>query len=122
MNRGSSMNKTTVLIVEDEEVIATDLAAKLDLMGYEVIGTAMAGEKAIEMACGLNPGVVLMDIELKGKIYGIEAAHEMRRQINVPVIFVSAHSDSATLERAKATGPFGYILKPYDERDLFTTI
>jgi PAS domain S-box-containing protein len=116
------MNKTTVLIVEDEAIVAADLAGKLGQLAYEVVGTAAAGEEAVELACRLLPRVVLMDIWLKGSMDGIEAAEAIRRRIDVPVIYLTAHSDSATLTRAKLTEPFGYILKPFEERELATTI
>jgi PAS domain S-box-containing protein len=116
------MDKTTVLIVEDEAIVAADLAGKLRMLGYEVVGTAAEAEEAIELACSLEPSVVLMDIWLKGPMDGIETAEAIRRRLDVPVIYLTAHSDSATLERAKLSGPFGYILKPFEERELSTTI
>lgn len=116
------MSKTTVLIVEDEAIVAADLAAKLRMLGYEVVGTAAEGEKAVELACRLEPQVVLMDIWLKGPMDGIAAAEAIRRRHCAPVIYLTAHSDSATLERAKLSEPFGYILKPFEERELSTAI
>lgn len=116
------MDKTTILIVEDEAIIAADLAGKLGLLGYEVVGTAATGEDAVEMACGLEPQVVLMDIRLKGPMDGIEAAEAITRRHCAAVIYLTAHSDAVTLARAKLSGPFGYILKPFEERELSTTI
>ena len=116
------MSKATVLIVEDEEIVADDLASKLKQLGYAVVGNAAKGEEAVEKACSLKPQVVLMDIMLKGKMDGIEAAETIRRQFDVPIIYLTAHSDPVTLERAKITEPFGYILKPFEERELVTTI
>jgi PAS domain S-box-containing protein len=116
------MEKTTILIVEDEEIVAADLANKLIQLGYEVVGTAARGEEAVETTCRLHPRIVLMDIWLKGKMDGIEAAEAIRSQLDVPIIYLTAHSDAATLARAKITEPFGYILKPFEERDLSTTI
>ncbi len=116
------MNNKTVLIVEDEAIIAVDLAAKLVQLGYEIVGTAATGEDAIESALRLQPRVVLMDIRLKGRMDGIEAAKEIRSRLDVPVIYLTAHSDAATLERAKLSEPFGYILKPFEERELTTNI
>jgi PAS domain S-box-containing protein len=116
------MNKTTVLIAEDEAIVAADLASKLGQLGYEVVGSPAAGEEAVELACRLMPQVVLMDIWLKGSMDGIEAAEAIRRRIDVPVIYLTAHSDSATLTRAKLSEPFGYIIKPFEERELATTI
>jgi len=116
------MSKTTVLIVEDEAIVAADLAGRLGQLGYEVAGTAATGEEAVEMALRLLPRIVLMDIRLRGSMDGIQAAEAIRGQIDLPVIYLTAHSDSLTLERAKLSGPFGYILKPFEESDLTTTI
>jgi PAS domain S-box-containing protein len=116
------MSKTTVLIVEDEAIIAADLAGKLEQLGYEIIGTAAEGEEAIMLACRFRPQVILMDIWLKGPMDGIEAAAAIRRQLDAPVIYLTAHSDTATLARAKLTDPFGYILKPFEERELTTQL
>ncbi len=113
---------TTVLIVEDEAIVAEDLAGKLRGLGHEVAGIAMEGEEAIALVESLRPHLVLMDIWLAGTIDGIEAAEAIRNRFDVPVIYLTAHSDSATLARAKTTGPFGYILKPFEERDLATQI
>jgi len=116
------MTKTTVLIVEDEEIVAADLAAKVEQLGYEVVGSAASGEEAVELACRLKPQVVLMDIRLKGAMDGIEAAEAMLRRHSAPVIYLTAYSDAATLERAKLSQPYGYVLKPFEERELSTTI
>ena len=116
------MNKTSILIVEDEAIVAADLAAKLKRLGYEVAGMAASGEDAVAMAVDLRPDLILMDIRLKGAMDGIEAAELIRGKHDAPVIYLTAHSDAATLARAKLTGPFGYILKPFDERDLATQI
>ena len=116
------MTKTTVLIVEDEAIVAADLASKLGQLGYEVIGTEARGEDAVESAYRLKPEVVLMDIRLKGAMDGIEAAEAILRRHNAPVIYLTAHSDEATLVRAKLSQPFGYILKPFEERELLTII
>jgi len=116
------MHKTTVLIVEDEAIVMADLAGKLKQLGYEVVGTAATGEEAIELGVRLLPNVVLMDIWLKGPMDGIEATEVLQSRIDVPVIYLTAHSDAATLDRAKITQPFGYILKPFEERELATTI
>ncbi len=116
------MTKTTVMIVEDEAIVAADLASKLRQSGYEVVGIEVNGEQAIESACRLKPEVVLMDIRLKGAMDGIEAAKSIMCRHNAPVIYLTAHSDEATLERAKLSQPYGYVLKPFEERELSTTI
>lgn len=116
------MSKTTILIVEDEAIVAADLSGKLRRLGYEVCGTAMEGEEAVALALSLRPHLVLMDIRLEGSMDGIAAAEAIRSRLDAPVIYLTALSDAATLARAKLTGPFGYILKPFDERDLATQV
>jgi len=116
------MTKTSVLIVEDEGIVAADLACTLGNLGYEVVGTAVAAGEAVRLAFSLHPRIILMDISLQDRKDGIEAAEEIRSQMDVPVIYLTAHSDSATLERAKVTEPFGFILKPFDARELATAI
>jgi PAS domain S-box-containing protein len=116
------MNKTTILIVEDEAIVAADLAGKLGQLGYEVAGITGEGEEAVALAGRFRPQLVLMDIHLQGTLDGIQAADAIRRRHDVPVIYLTAHSDAATLARAKLTGPFGYILKPFEERELATQI
>jgi two-component system cell cycle sensor histidine kinase/response regulator CckA len=116
------MNKTSILIVENEAIVAADLANKLKRLGYEVAGIAVGGEEALALAGDLRPQLILMDIRLEDSIDGIEAAEMIRGRHDIPVIYLTAYSDSATLARAKLTGPFGYILKPFEERDLATQI
>ncbi len=116
------MSKVSILIVEDEAIVAEDLAGKLGRLGYEVAAIASEGDEAVALTCRLHPTLVLMDISLGGPMDGIESARAIRCQHDVPVVYLTAHSDSATLARAKLTGPFGYILKPFDERDLATQI
>jgi CheY-like chemotaxis protein len=95
---------------------------KLEQHGYSVVGIASECEEAIEMAMNLQPHLILMDIQLDGEEGGIRAAEMIRSQYDVPIIFLSAHSDPATLARAKQSGPFGYILKPFEIRDIITQI
>lgn len=116
------MSKGRILIVEDEFVVAEDLAAMLAHLGYEVAGRAAEGGKAIAMACDLQPDLILMDIRLRGLMDGVEATEKIRQACGIPVVFLTAHSDSRTLERAQMTDPFGYILKPFNERELNTQI
>ena len=111
-----------VLVVEDESVVSKDIQESLKGLGYAVCGTAFAGEEAIRKAEALQPDLVLMDIVLKGDIDGVEAAETIRSRFHVPVIYLTAYSDEHTLNRAKVTEPSGYILKPFDERELHTTI
>jgi PAS domain S-box-containing protein/diguanylate cyclase (GGDEF)-like protein len=112
------MDKVRMLVVEDERIVSMDLQGRLRSMGYEVAGTAVSGEEAIEKAESLRPDMILMDIMLDGKLDGIQAADIIRSRYNIPIIYLTAYADSPTLERAKITEPFGYILKPFEEREL----
>jgi len=116
------MPKGNILIVEDEAVVAADLAGKLERAGYRVVGIAADGEEALETAAAQLPDLVLMDIRLAGQMDGIETAERIREARNIPIIYLTAHSDASTLQRASMTEPFGYILKPFDERDIATQI
>jgi two-component system cell cycle sensor histidine kinase/response regulator CckA len=116
------MQKAKILIVEDERIVASDLRNRIEQLGYSVVGMASTGEEAIETAFATQPDLVLMDITLRGKIDGVEAADQIRRLYEVPVVYVTAHSDEHTLQRAKITEPFGYVLKPFEERELHTTM
>ena len=104
---------TRILIVEDEGLIALDLKKKLEQAGYAVAGIEDNAEDALRSAERLRPALVLMDIRLSGPRDGIETADLIGRQFHIPVMFVTAHADRETLERAKITEPFGYIVKPF---------
>ncbi len=110
--------RARILIVEDEKIVALDLKGSLKILGYEVVGTACSGPEAIAKALETRPDLVLMDIILKGEMDGIQASEAIRSQMNIPVIFLTACADDKTLERAKVTEPFGYLLKPFEEREL----
>jgi len=114
--------KAKILIVEDERIVAEDLKRNLDHLGYEVSNVASSGKDALKMIKENKPDLVLMDIVLRGRMSGIEAADIIRVEYNIPVIYVTAHADEKTLEKAKFTEPYGYILKPFDERELQSTI
>jgi PAS domain S-box-containing protein len=116
------MNKAKILVVEDEYLTRVDIKNSLNAMGYEVIGVADTGDTAIRMTEQLKPDLILMDITLKGKMNGIEAAGEIHENFQIPVVYLTAHSDDATVEKAVITQPFGYLIKPFDERALNTTI
>ncbi|MGB3221357.1 MAG: response regulator, partial [Desulforhopalus sp.] len=107
------MNDISILIVEDEAIIAEDLASKIRKMGYNVAGITATGEEAIQLACQKLPSLVLMDIRLAGAMDGIVAARQIHRDSNLPTLFLSSNSDMATVKRTKLNGTFGYILKPY---------
>lgn len=112
------MDTVRMLVVEDERIVSMDLQRRLKAMGYEIAGSAVSGEEAIEKAEALRPDMVLMDIMLDGELDGTQAAEIIRARFSIPVIYLTAYADSATLERAKITEPFGYILKPFEEREL----
>src|ERR1041385_1281646 len=113
-------NSYRVLVVEDEGLIAHDIATRLEALGHQVVGTVATAEEAIAQAGSAD--LVLMDIRIDGKNDGIAAAQEVRARHRVPVVFLTAHADRATLERAKSAGPFGYIVKPLAHASLNTSI
>lgn len=115
-------NRHRLLLVEDEHIIALDLRSRLEAFGYAVLGTVVRGTEAVRLARDLHPDLVLMDIYLKGDIDGILAAETIRRENDIPVVFITAHSDESTLTRAKVAQPYGYILKPFEDRELRTVI
>lgn len=116
------MSQIQILLVEDENVVALDMTHRLSSLGYKVAGWASAGEEAILQAKELQPDLILMDIKLKGRIDGIEAAEQILAELDVPIIYLTAFIDEATIQRAKITAPFGYLIKPVDERELSTSI
>ncbi|MBU4259376.1 MAG: response regulator, partial [Desulfobacteraceae bacterium] len=116
------MSDTRILVVEDEGIIAKDIKNILSFLGYSVIGIASSGEEAIEKAMEMHPDLVLMDIVLEGDMDGVKAAEHIRDRFDIPVVYLTAYSDDTTLQRAKITEPYGYILKPFQERELYTTI
>ena len=116
------MDKINGLVVEDEQIVAKDIQQSLEKLGYSVTGTCAEGQEAIRIAEKTIPDIVLMDIMLKGDMTGIEAAAHIRKSFNIPVIYLTAYADKDTLQRAKITEPHGYILKPFREIDLQTSI
>lgn len=111
-----------ILVVEDERIVSEDIKVRLKKLGYTVPSIARSGEEAVEKAKAIRPDLVLMDIVLEGEMDGIEAASRIRSLYDIPVVYLTAYADTKTLERAKITEPFGYILKPFDDRDLNITI
>lgn len=116
------MGKVKILVVEDESIVSKDIQHSLKRLGYTVSGAAPTAEKALELVASEQPHAVLMDIMLKGDMNGIEAAEIVRREYNIPVIFLTAYADEVTLSKAKITEPYGYIIKPFKEIDLHTSI
>ena len=111
-----------ILVVEDESIVAMDIKHRLENMGYIVPAITSSGEEAVEKASETNPDLVLMDIVLKGEMDGIDAAQQIKDNLDIPVVYLTAYSDERTLKRAKITGPFGYIIKPFEDRELHSAI
>ncbi|MBL8009354.1 MAG: response regulator [Flavobacteriales bacterium] len=116
------MAQTNVLVVEDESIVSKDIQHSLKKLGYNVVGAAATGEQAVKLAVEAQPDIILMDIMLKGEMNGIEAATQIRQETNIPVIFLTAYADESTLNKAKVTQPYGYIIKPFKEIDIHTSI
>jgi len=116
------MGKINVLVVEDESIVSKDIQYSLKKLGYNVVGVAATGQKAIELCGEKLPDIILMDIMLKGDINGIEASTRIKEVYNIPVIFLTAYADENTLSKAKVTEPYAYIIKPFKEIDLHTSI
>lgn len=116
------MSKTNILVVEDESIVSKDIQHSLKKLGYNVVGAASTGEKALELARTEHPDIVLMDIMLKGDMNGIETAEIIRQELSIPVVFLTAYADESTLSKAKVTEPYGYIIKPFKEIDVHTSI
>jgi CheY-like chemotaxis protein len=108
----------SVMVVEDEGLVALELQECLRQMGYNVPAVAVTGVEAVARAAELRPDLVLMDIRLKGEMDGIEAARQIMDCQSIPVVYLTAHSDDATVRRARETAPFGYVLKPWEEKSL----
>ncbi len=113
---------TKILVVDDEAAITTHLEAKLTHYGFEVVGRASSGQEAITKAHLLRPDLILMDIVMPGKIDGIEAALQIKKELDIPIIFLTAYSDDAFIHRAQAVEPSGYIVKPFQDAELKAAI
>ncbi len=116
------MSKTNILVVEDENIVAKDIQMSLRKLGYNVVAICSNGEAAINAVEEHAPDIVLMDIMLKGDMSGIEAAEQIIARFNIPIIYLTAYADESTLSKAKITEPYGYIIKPFKEIDLRTSI
>ena len=113
---------TKILIVEDNSIVAADIKARVEMMGYDVTDCVTRGQSAIDSAMQETPNLILMDIKLKGEMSGIEAASSIRESFDIPIIYLTSYTDDATIERAKLTDPFGYIVKPFEDQELRTVI
>jgi CheY-like chemotaxis protein len=116
------MTEATILVVEDEGIVAQEIKSRLEKSGYSVCAVAHDGKTAITHAENKRPDLVLMDIRLKGEMDGIEAAGLIRDRFNLPVVYLTAYTDPATLARAKVMEPFGYVVKPFETRSLLVSI
>jgi PAS domain S-box-containing protein len=116
------MSKTKILVVEDESIVARDIRNMLVGLGYDVTGVVAGAKAAVQKAQETAPDIVLMDVMLQGKITGVEAAEQIYTKFSIPVVYLTAYADSTTVQQAKKTEPFGYIIKPFEERELQTTI
>lgn len=114
--------KKQILVVENERIVAEDIKKTLNNLGYDVSGIASSGEEAVKKAKELNPDLALMDIVLEGNMDGIDAAGQIYSSLGIPVVYLTAYADEERLQRVKISEPFGYILKPFEERELHTTI
>lgn len=119
---GNGLPKLNILVVEDESLVARALSVTLMRMGHKVTSIASTGEEAVEKAEKEKPDMVLMDIILDGQMDGIEAVKIIRSRSHIPFIYVTAHADQNTKERAEQTGPYGYLVKPYKEKELENAI
>ena len=116
------MKQPTIVIVEDERIVAEDLAKTLERRGYRIAAIASSGEVAIEKVSEHQPDAVLMDIALSGEMDGIEAAERIREQLDIPTVYLTAYMDEERLTRARRTGPCFCCIKPFDEAKLFSTM
>lgn len=112
------MPNTRVLVVEDEAVVALDIQSRLRRLGYAPVGRASSGREAIALAEQHLPDIILMDIRIQGSMDGIETAHMIKSRLDIPAIYLTAHTDDQTIERAKTSDPYGYLTKPFEEHEL----
>ncbi|RMF01351.1 MAG: response regulator [Chloroflexi bacterium] len=116
------MSDKRIFIVEDENVVALDIQRRLKRLGYQVAGVASTGETALSQLSAANPDLVLMDIKLKGSMDGVTTAERVRNEFEIPIVYLTAFADGPTIQRASLTEPYGYLLKPLEERELHSTI
>lgn len=116
------MNKTKILIVEDEKIVAIDIKYILENEGFQIVGMVISGEEAIEKALELKPDLIIMDIFLRGSMTGIDASKKIKETINIPIIYLTAYEDKATVDKAKETNPIEYLVKPFEEDVLLASI
>jgi len=111
-----------ILIVEDEAIIAQNIKSSLEIIGYQVVGHAMNGDKALDLFAHNEADLILLDISIKGSLSGIDLAKVIRKKYNIPFIYITSYSDKVTLDLVKETNPYGYIVKPFNDNDLKVNI
>ena len=116
------MKRVRILIVEDEPIIGQDIRDILQNLGYEVSEVVSSGEEAVEKSFSMKPDIILMDIALSGEIDGIDAVKEIRKKLDIPIIYLTAHTEEVTFKRARETEPYGYLVKPVGKNDFYTAI
>jgi PAS domain S-box-containing protein len=116
------VEKARIMVVEDEAVISLEIQDRLTKMGHSICGTAASGEEAVSVAAANRPDLILMDVQLRGDVDGVETAQQIRNQVEIPVIYLTAFADDRTVERARLTEPFGYLIKPFSEKELYAAI
>jgi len=116
------VSKGKILLVEDDDIVAKVADWRLKTLGYDVCGRVTTGADAMEQVVNLMPDLVLMDISIKGDIDGIETARMIKKRLNIPIVYLTSHSDGPILDRAKETHPDGFILKPFEDNDLRVAI
>jgi len=116
------MSGEKILLVEDDDIIAKVADWRLKNLGYSVCGRATTGAEAMELVVKAQPDLVLMDINIRGDIDGIDTAKKIKKEFRIPVVYLTSHSDGPTLERAKETNPDGFIIKPFVDIDLRVAI
>ena len=120
--KGDVKSKTDILVVDDERIVSLDIQSSLKRLGYNIVGSAEHGDDAFRIAEEHHPDLVLMDVKLKGGSDGIDAAGKISAKLDIPIVFLTAYSDPETINRAKSMGPFGFLLKPFEERELHSAI
>ena len=116
------VEKARIMVVEDEAVISMEIQDRLTKMGHSICGTAASGEEAVSVATAKRPDLILMDVQLRGEVDGVQTAKQIRDLVEIPVIYLTAFADDRTVERAKLTQPFGYLIKPFSEKELYAAI
>lgn len=112
------MTRKTVLIVEDESIVALDLKQRLIRMGFDVLDIVSSAESALQAVARTTPDLIFLDIRLKGDVDGVKLGMQLRRSLAVPIIFLTAMTDSETMRRARAVRPAGFLIKPFDQHQL----